>query len=245
MNKASNTNLIYLPLLLITLTVGLSSSIQNTEERVNFQDYCWPILGDSDTTMVYKYQMTSVEYDTLWNRYFKIEAHTNNNTRYFNYTVYDHEFIPESHYKYIVDHKGIRLEEIEVSGKENQLIPGTIQHQRIFAWDLNKGDKHTTLMNFNNLFGDSTNLSLSSMTQYEGLGRKEVYKDEKYPSIRFFRKVTRSSKDVHNTSQGVSYYAKGIGYYRSHIIYNNFMEFDEELIDILSLDEWNELRLIP
>ena len=185
--------------------------------------------------------MTSLEYDTIWNRYFKIEAHSEDETRYFDYTVYNQDFSAESHYKYILDHRGIRLAEIEVNSNENKLTPGTIEHQRIFEWDLQKGDQHTSLLRFNNLLGDSTAITISSTTEYEGTCKKSSYKDTKLPTISFSRVVTKTHKNTTNTSEGISYYAKGIGYYRSHIIYNDQIEFDEVLTKILTIGEWDTL----
>lgn len=242
MTKATTNKLFILPLLFVILILGLTSSTQNSEERVNFQDYCWPILGESDTVLIYQYQMSSVEYDTIWNRYFEIEAHNEGESRYFNYTVYNHNFKPQSHYKYAIDHKGIRLIAMEILDKDKKLMPGTIQHQRIFEWDLDKGDKHTSMMSFFNLQGDSTDLTISSSTQYEGMSKKIDFENRKIPAIRFFRKVTRHSSDFSTVSEGVSYYAKGIGYYRSHIVFNGTMEFDEILTDIFTADQWNKLK---
>jgi hypothetical protein len=241
MNKNNTISYILISFLSLSFIFSLTSSTQRTKEHINFQDYCWPILGESDTILIYQYEMTSVQYDTVWNRYFKIEAHSEDETRYFDYTVYTQGFDPESHYKHVLDHKGIRLTAIEVSSNEDHLTPGTIEHQRIFDWDLKKGDQHTSIMKFNNHLGDNSGITISSTTKYEGPCKKSSYKKTKLPTIQFSRMVTKSNKDTTNTSEGISYYAKGIGYYRSHINYNNQIEFDEVLTKILTIDEWNTL----
>lgn len=242
MNKLTTSNKYVLTLVFIIAVLGLTSSTQMTDGRVNFQSYCWPILGDRDTTLIYQYQMSSVEYDTVWNRYFEIEAHSEGESRYFNYTVYDKEFQPEAHYRYALDHKGIRLLAMNVKNKDSKLMPGTIEHQRMFEWELHKGNKHTSTMTFFNLHGDSTNLTIASSTQYEGISKKIIFGGEKVPSIQFYRKVVRHSKDFDSVSEGVSYYAKGIGYFKSHIVYNGNMKFDEVLTNIYSSAQWDVLR---
>jgi len=242
MNKAITINRLSLPLIIVLAVFTLSSSSDNTEANVSFQDYCWPILGETDTTFIYQYQMKSVEYDTSSNRYFEIEAHNDGSTRFFNYTVYDKNFRPESHYKYVLDHKGIRLTEIEANDSESHLCSGTVQHQRMFEWDLKRGEKHTCLMGFFNLLGDSTKSTISNTSEYEGFGKKVVFDGYKLGTIRFSRFIHSDNKNSSNVSEGVSCYAKGIGYYRSHIIYNDMMEFDETLTDILTVAEWDKLR---
>ncbi len=216
----------------------LSSS---KNDHTNFQNYCWPILGENDTTLVYKYEMSSVDYDTAWHRYFKIHAFTEQNVRYFDYHIYSDQFVLESHYKYQVDHLGIKLVETEAHGEADTYIPGKIDKQRVFEWDLQKGEICCSSMIFNN-FQKNCDMTVESESQFQGNGGKVPFQNAKLNAIKFERNVKRSVNGILTVSKGVSYYAKGIGYHSSHIVLNESIEFDEVLVDILDINEWSSLQ---
>ena len=85
-------------------------------------------------------------------------------------------------------------------------------------------------------------MKVESESQFQGSGGKVTFQKAKLNAIKFERNVKRSVNGVLTVSKGVSYYAKGIGYHSSHIVLNESIEFDEELVDILDINEWLSLQ---
>jgi len=207
-------------------------------EKANFQNYCWPILGDNDTTLIYKYELRCLDYDTVWNRYYKIEAYSENGQRFFDYSVFQTNTGLESQYTYRVDSLGIQIANFSTLDSRHKKVKGLVHEERSFDWDLNQSDIHKVQIEFDDSDPNVEEREVNTTMRYMGNGGKVRFNKEKYESIRFERSVERIKGDSSNTAYGISYYAKGLGYYGAYIIYNEDLEFEERLIEIIPVTDW-------
>lgn len=236
-----NTNPIFKVAVLLFFATIISSFYSTRNHNTNFQNYCWPVLGKSDTTLVYKYEMSCIDYDKKWYRYFKIKSFTDHEIRYFDYQIYNDELELESHYRYQLDHLGIKLKAMETNCGAKDYLKGKIDQDRVFDWNLKKGKTCSSSMIFDDYQGNQE-MTVISNSKFEGNGGKIHYHDAKLPAIMFSRNVTSLINGDSTKTRGVSYYAKGIGYYASHIVLNETIEFDEVLVDILPKTNWELIQ---
>ena len=234
-------NPIFKVVTLLFFCTMISAFQTTTTNNINFQNYCWPILGDGDTTLIYKYEMYSLDYGKKWNRYFEIKSFNENEIKYFEYKIYTTDFQLESHYKYQLDHLGIKLKAMETYCSSKSYLEGKVKQNRVFEWNLEKGKTCSSSMIFDNYENDE-DMTVISNSKFEGSSGKIHYHNEKLPTIKFERNVIRQVNGKQTETKGVSVYAKGIGYYGSHIVLNESIEFDEVLVDILSEAKWQSLQ---
>ncbi len=185
--------------------------------------------------------MSCVDYDKKWYRYFEIESFTDHDIKHFDYRIYNDEFELESHYKYQLDHLGIKLKEMEAYCGTKEYSKGKIDQDRVFEWNLEKGKTCSSSMIFDN-YENNKEMTVTSNSKFKGNGGKIHYHNTKLPVIRFARNVTSRINGDSTKTRGISYYAKGIGYYSSHIVLNETVEFDEVLVDILTKANWESIQ---
>ena len=207
-------------------------------EQENFKNYCWPIFGDHDTTLIYKYELRCLDYDTSWFRYYKIKAYTEDQKRYFDYSVFQSGEGMESNHTYLVDSSGIHIEKFKTLDSEKRIVSGHVAGQKMFDWDLDRMEVNRVRIEFKDSNPSVFEREVNTSTRFMGAGSKVKFNKEKFASIRFERSVERIKGDSVNTSHGISYYAEGLGYFGAYILFNDEVAFEERLVEIRPITTW-------